>query len=314
MESINKLDLSVLPIGKTIRGEVAVTSAQRKTARNGSYAVVTFTDGKNTIEGKRWQYDGELPKLGSVLFIIATVDEYRGTKSLNVQRWREGVLDPTAFEAESPVPVQWLKDKFELWISRIDDPDYKAIVQALYEPVLDLWMTKPAAKGIHHNYKGGLLQHTVETVEVAWKQYVAMQDISEMEVDRDLLIAGALLHDVGKLSGYEMIGGAIDLSTAGKFMEHIVLGTSAIINCRTLFNPHTEEVELKIQKLCHCIAAHHGKLEYGSPVQPVLIEAYLIHMADSISATCTLMSNALENTQEEWTEKVYPLNRSLYHG
>jgi len=309
---MDKLELKALEVGATVRGELAVTKAEKKTARNGAYAMLTLTDGELSIVGKRWQYDDELPKVGEVLFIIATVDEYRGTKGVNISRWRAGELPAEEFTVKGPVDIKVLREQLVDTIELIQDGTYKAVVTELFRLYTNKWYTQPAAMGVHHNYVGGLLQHTMEVVTIAMAQAVALEATSGILVDMNLLIAGALLHDIGKVYTYEFQGAAIEMTTEGKLLEHITIGTHMILRYDT--DNSCAAHNRKVHKLAHCVAAHHGNLEWGSPILAVMPEAMMIHYADQISAKSAMMNTARKQTTNEWTDKQYQLGVSIYNG
>ena len=307
-----RLSISTLEVGAVVRGELAVTKAEKKVARNGAYAMLTLTDGELTIVGKRWQYDDELPQVGSVLFIIATVDEYRGTKGVNISRWRAGELPAEEFAVKGPIDLEVLREQLSDTLVLIQDSAYRAITEDLFRLHINQWYTKPAAIGVHHNYVGGLLQHTLEVVTIALAQSVALESMAGMSIDMDLLMAGALLHDLGKIRTYEFQGAAIEMTTEGKLLEHITMGTHMILSYET--DNSCELYNRKVQKLAHCVAAHHGCLEWGSPVLAMMPEAMLIHYADQISAKSAMMDAARKQTDREWTDKQYQLGVSIYNG
>jgi len=163
-----------------------------------------------------------------------------------------------------------------------------------------MYLHSPSAISRHHNYIGGNLEHTVGVIRLC-------QNISEMypSVNTDLLLSGALLHDIGKLKEYTYAA-AIDISDEGNFIGHIVIGEQwireKIQELRT--NGETFPVELEHQ-LVHLILSHHGKYEWGSPKLPKLLEACILHHADLMDSQVKnylqMIQDAKKQTDEEWT-------------
>jgi len=141
----------------------------------------------------------------------------------------------------------------------------------------DRWRAAPAAKIYHQAYRHGLLEHSLSVASG-----VSAMASTFPGIDRDVAVAGALLHDIGKIEAYEQDGGAIDLSDAGRLQGEIPLGYYRVR--RTIegiegFPPEAAEAVL------HIVLSHHGKLEHGSPVTPCTREAVLVHMIDNLGGT-----------------------------
>jgi len=156
-----------------------------------------------------------------------------------------------------------------------------------------MYLHSPSAISRHHNYIGGNLEHTVGVIRLC-------QNISEMypSVNKDLLLSGALLHDVGKLKEYTYAA-AIDISDEGNFIGHIVIGEQWI---RTNGEEFSTELE---HQLIHLILSHHGKYEWGSPKLPKLLEACILHQADLMDSQVKnylqMIQDAKKLTDEDWT-------------
>jgi 3'-5' exoribonuclease len=165
---------------------------------------------------------------------------------------------------------------------------------------VSLYKHSPSAISHHHNYVGGNLEHTVGVVRLC-------QNISEMypKVNKDLLIAGALLHDIGKLKEYRYAA-AIDVTEEGNFVGHIVIGErwvrEKIDELRTSGKAFSKELE---NQLIHLILSHHGRYEWGSPKMPKLVEAIILHQADLMDSQVKnfmqMVEDAKKLTDEDWT-------------
>ena len=166
----------------------------------------------------------------------------------------------------------------------------------------------PGGKLWHHNYVGGLLEHTLKIVEFCKKAC----ELYEM-VDRDLLIAGALLHDLGKISQYE-VSSFIDYSDEGRLIGHIVEGDRIVTEKIKEMADFPEELAMRLR---HLILSHQGELEMGSPVVPQTLEAIILHNADEMDAKAGAFRRIIESEQEpgkKWSSFVKLINRFIYFG
>ena len=176
------------------------------------------------------------------------------------------------------------------------------------EEFVGRFLRAPAARVWHHSYLGGLAQHVRDMALIALR-------VAEVypEIDRDLLLAGVLVHDLGKVEELE-ITNRIDYSDPGRLIGHIVLGTALIderIRAVADFPPDTA------LRLKHMILSHHGLLEHGSPVVPMTIEAILLHYIDNLDAQARGALQVLDRDTGRfgrWTEYVKLLDRFLYRG
>lgn len=167
-------------------------------------------------------------------------------------------------------------------ISEIKNPYLKEILDSFFKnsELKNKFLSAPAAKIHHHNYKGGLLVHTNEVVEIC-KTIAKLYN----DIDGDLLITGAILHDIGKIETYSYETNDIDIKYEGRMLDHLFIGANMLeTNMKKINAPKT----LKI-KLIHLILSHHGKTElgWGSTVDPKIPEAIALHQADDMSAKIT---------------------------
>jgi len=164
----------------------------------------------------------------------------------------------------------------------------------------------PAAKGIHHAYRGGLVDHILSVLRLAHRMadhYPAL--------DRDLLVAGALLHDIGKVSELSYDKG-FDYTDEGRLVGHLVMTAQMIREKASQIPGFSKELE---QHLTHIVIAHHGQLEYGSPKLPVTLEAYVVHMIDSLdSRIASWMELMQKDSNDRWTDVSRLYERHLWKG
>ena len=199
-----------------------------------------------------------------------------------------------------------MEKDFNAFFLEIKNPTWSKIVHYLVKKYHDRFFTFPAAKKNHHAFAGGLAYHTLSILRLA-KAVTEEYDF----VDRSLLYAGAMLHDLGKV--IELSGPiATRYTLEGNLVGHIVLIDEQIVEaCQNLgIDQQSQDVIL----LRHMILAHHGLMEYGSPVQPHLMEAEILHHLDDLDASIQMMKGALDHTEKgEFSERIFGLDgRNFY--
>ncbi len=176
-------------------------------------------------------------------------------------------------------------------------------IVAANEAKLKIW---PAARAVHHAYRGGFLEHVLKVAEVG-RSLAAQYD-----ADGDLVIAGALLHDIGKLQELDY-----DVTTSytrdGNLIGHITLGAVQVADAIRKIPDFPEALR---SALIHLIASHHGERDHGSPVEPMTIEAYILAAADNLDATINQVRHAMRQKDgtDEFTSYQPRLGRSLWKG
>lgn len=184
--------------------------------------------------------------------------------------------------ATNEVDVSNYIARIKSYIDKIDDEDIKELVIYLYNTYNDKLTIWPAAVSVHHNYRHGLIQHLCNVARQAIVMATCYTDIS-----MDLVIAGALLHDIGKLQEYTEDG---KISDSGKYRDHISCGQLMIYEAYNKLGCKVDERD--INRLLHIIISHHGKLEWGSPKTPVCKEAFIVHQADYIDTNMYILHDS----------------------
>ncbi|QRK07806.1 HD domain-containing protein [Archangium violaceum] len=196
----------------------------------------------------------------------------------------------------------------EIITERVNDPHVKALLLAfLDDPQIAAGLPQaPAAKGVHHAYRGGLADHLLSVMRLTLR----VADHYPM-ADRDLLLAGAFLHDVMKVAEISPEKG-FEYTDEGKLVGHLVM-TAQKIREKTLSLPNFPP--LLEQHLTHIVLSHHGRLEYGSPKLPVTIEAHIVHALDSLDSRIASWVEAMQrDPNDKWTENLRLYERSLWKG
>jgi 3'-5' exoribonuclease len=222
-------------------------------------------------------------RAGSVVFVQGTLsaDERFGTRIVV-----ESVRAAAAHEYEhhrlvdGPArPCALLEADLRELESTIQDPHLRALLALILGPETETWALfrdAPAAKRYHQAYRHGLLEHSLTVA-----QAVSAISATFGGIDRDVAVTGALLHDIGKLEAYALVGEGIEMTDQGRLYGEIPLGYYRVRRATEAIDGFPERLA---QALAHIILSHHGSLEHGSPVVPCTREATLVHMADNLGA------------------------------
>lgn len=303
------MKIAELEVGKVCDITLAVKSATaRETKAKKPYLSLEFYDGTETIVGNYWDWtSGNVPDINTVLDINAQVTEWQGKKQLNVKSLKKNTTrDISEFAPKSNHDISTIYKEAYALISDVKDDLLRNLTLSILEELRDRWLFVPAAAGVHHAYIGGTLIHSLSVAKLA-KSMAANID----EANDDLCVVGGMLHDIGKLFTYYMRDVSITVTDDGQLYDHIFMGAEFIGNYADSHIDSDDYFSMKkIQLLRHIILSHHGELEYGSPVTPKCIEAYIVNHADNLDATVEQIRGASVNvpTNVKWTERVYTLN------
>lgn len=292
--------------------QLLVVSALKGTNNNGSpYLSVTLQDRSGTIDGKIWDAnsnDYEIFKEGNIVRVNANVISYKEKLQLKIMSGEK--LDVNSISLEkfaiaAPVPQEELIKRLNAVIETIKDPDCLLIVKTIINEHYKDFITYPAAAKIHHDYMCGLLYHTVSMAELA------LEIASHYpEVNQDILVSGALIHDIGKT--IEFTSPILTkYSLEGKLLGHI-----SIMN--VILTETCEKLKIKGEVpvlLEHMVLSHHGKLEYGSPVLPLTREALLLSMIDEMDSKMNVLYKALSVTEPgEFSQRIFALDDRTFYN
>jgi 3'-5' exoribonuclease len=246
-------------------------------------------------------------KVGSLVKVKGTSLLYKDSlqlKVLEIAPVDTNEVDISQFVTVSPIPSQVLRDTLQGAVESIVNPDIRRIVEAIYKKYDREIYSSPAATRNHHEYFGGLATHVSGMLQLTEAVCTIYPD-----VNRDYLVAGVLLHDVGKI--IELGGSSItEYTTEGKLLGHITISQTMVRETAEELGIDSEAVTV----LRHIILAHHGKREFGSPVLPLTLEAEVLHMIDDMDAKINMICKELNETKRgEFTKKIFSLdNRSFY--
>ena len=296
-------------VGSMIEADLVVKSAVAKeTKAKKPYLSVEFFDGQESISGNYWDWtSGNIPPVNAILTVKAQVTEWQGTKQLNIKSLVACTnRDISEFMPKSAFDIDFIYSAAKQLMLTVEDETLRTIALKALEDLEQLWRLVPGAVSIHHNFVGGTLVHSFNVACLA-SALAANMD----QVNRDLAVVGGMLHDIGKLYTYKIDGVNIDRTANGKLYEHIFMGAEFIGNfAEAHVNIDDPYVYGKVRLLRHIILAHHGSLEFGSPVTPQCIEAYIVHHADALDAAHEQLrvASGKSAATSNWTDKVWGLN------
>ena len=301
-----RMKFADMEVGQTYECPLAVLSASARTTKaNKPYLMMELYDGFDSIQCMYWDWSGEAgPKRNTVYDFKVECGEYMGKKQLTCRKVKLNTTEMLEdFMPQGSHDVSKAFNDFYQMATDIKDDFYRTIALDIIEQTQPLWLHVPGAKNIHHNYMGGTLVHSLGVARKA-------KAIAEVTtgVWMDLVVIGAMFHDIGKLFTYSLEGITIDMTDDGQLLDHVFIGAEFVGNMaeQHLRSPWDET---KIQMLRHVILSHHGKKEFGSPVTPKCLEAHIVHHADSLDVAEELINVASEQAgQVRWTEKIWALD------
>lgn len=265
------------------------------------YDSVTLQDKTGTLDAKIWDVGSVgIDDFETLDYIAVTGDitSFQGSLQLSIKRVRkcgEGEYHPKDYLPVSDKDVDEMYRQLMEYITSVKNPYYGELLHVFFdnEAFAKRFKFHSAAKSVHHGFVGGLLEHTLGVTKNC--DYFAQ---NYPFLKRDLLITAAIFHDVGKLKELSVFP-ENDYTDAGQLLGHIMIGAEWVGEAIRNINgfPAVLANELK-----HCILAHHGELEYGSPKKPALVEALALCFADNIDAKMETFKEAMNQTPENTTE------------
>ena len=268
--------------GQTVRGLFAVgRSGVRKTRTGKAFLTLELTDRTGTLKGVGWDLAALAPRLeaGCVVHVTGRVEQYQAETQIKLEEVTPvpGPVSSEFFIADGPQEREHLAERLERVRAGIATPYLKELLDRLFDDrdLLEAYLTFPAAKLRHHAYRGGLAEHSLNMAEHA--RYCAG---FYPELDGDLLVVSALLHDIGKIREYRM-DVMIDYSEPGRMEGHVVLGDRMVRRITDAIPEFPEEIRCH---LSHLILSHQGRLEHASPVTPKSLEGVVLHALDLLDS------------------------------
>ena len=310
---MEKTQIKDLQTNQEVIGYYLVKEAALKEGANGCYLDIMLSDSTGTMNAKIWKCDPEDAERytkGTLVKVMARIAEFRGKPQMNIAKIRkakkEDGVNIEEFVSAAPLEATQMYERVMDFARSIEDADIRKVCFNFLEKNRRELLYYPAAKAMHHAIRSGLLYHMMRMLQVA-EQIAGIYQV----LDRDLLIAGVILHDiekVGELDSDEL--GLAEYTLEGELLGHLVMGVKNIAR-------YCEEADIPGEKslvLQHMVLSHHQRPEYGSPKMTMIHEAEVLHYIDMLDAGVFSFEDALKDLKPgEMSERVFSLeNRRVY--
>ena len=291
--------------------QALVGQTSQGTNKSGTpYLNIELRDSSGSLPSKKWEIEDEDKDIfvsGNIVEVMIEIINYNSSlqgKILRAKPLSVDEVDVSRFVKAPPLPKEELVERFNRLVNSIKDKDCKLILDYFIKKFGQKIYDAPAASSVHHEFGSGLLMHSVSLAEHAdyFSKYYK-------DINRDLIVTGALIHDFGKM--IELEGPAVyRYSVEGKLLGHISIMCGEIRIAQKELGI-TSEIPLLLE---HIVLSHHGQLEFGSPIMPLTREALLISMIDNLDSKMLVLDKAYEDIDDgEFTQKIFSLdNRSFY--
>jgi len=310
-----QLSLSSLKIKDKVEHFLLLTNYSVKSTKTGKeYLDLELRDESLMISAKMWSNFESFvsnAKIGTVIKVLGSMDEFNNQPQIKIERIRlaksDDNVNPTDFLPKSKRPLKEMETELADRINVLSNQHLRKLLELIFTGEnFTKYKTVPAGKAWHHAYISGLIEHTLEIVKIC----DLMCDIHP-EINRELIIAGAILHDFGKIEELEIEKG-FDYTDKGKLVGHIVIVANIIEKTANKIEGFPEELK---NHLLHLVLSHQGKLEFASPVVPKTLEAIVLYHADELSAKTNAYKGAILaelDSDKIWTRYLPLAETSLF--
>ncbi len=316
MKSITQI--SSFKEGTSIQGfYLCIEKHLRHTRAGDLYLDVVLRDNTGTVHAKVWDKVDEFNEkfsAGNPVAVKGNVESFQDRPQLvikkintaSVQHYGRYGYDPVLIVPASPYDPQTMWKTVVQIISKMKNTFLKKVVSSIYREHKEQLLLHPASVMMHHNYRSGFMEHVLSMAKIAEKLTPLYM------VDHDLVMAGVLLHDIGKLIEISPDLEA-EYTDDGNFIGHIVIGRDMVREAIAAIKGFPKELQ---QKLEHIILSHQGRYEWQSPKQPNFQEALLVHLIDNLDAKMNMMKQAIEEDQQvgKWTDRKNIFHTALFKG
>lgn len=304
---LNQLDLNTLSKNDQVNHFLVIRKIELRSTRAGKDFLSTELGDKTaSLNASIWEGFAEIAakgKTGDVVKVTGTIEEYQGALQIRIASVKLATaadnVSPKDFLPESKRNLEEMKKEFNQIIKSISDVHLSNLTKQVFSVErFEMFCNAPAGKSWHHAYIHGLLEHTLEIIKIC-----ELMCEFHNELNRDLLIAGAMLHDVGKIEELSF-DSSFDYTDKGKLVGHIVIVSNLVRDEIKTIPGFPVELE---NNLVHLILSHQGKLEHASPVVPKTVEAIALYQADELSAKVNAYKNALNSEirgDSNWTRYI----------
>lgn len=279
------------------------------------YLNLKLRDMTGEVDGRVWERATEMNNIfqtGDIILIQSYAVSFRNVVQLSISKIT--VVDDPAISPADYLPSS-ASDSSEMFeslmniIRTIENPHLKTLLELIFsdEEIADSFQKAPAAKGFHHAYIGGLLEHTLSVT-----QLLDLVANHYQQANRDLIITGGILHDIGKIHELSFKG-SMNYTDEGRLIGHIVMAVELVDTKIAEIADFPKQLALELR---HILLSHHGTLEYGSPKRPKTIEALIVNFIDDLDAKMNAFGEFISNSGNEssWTPYHRLLERFIYRG
>ncbi len=303
--------------GDKILDSFLVTEKNLAFSQKGApYLNLRLKDRTGEVEGKIWENADEWDrqfKKGDVIQVQSRAVSFKNTLQLSihdVEKLDEPDINPADFFPSAGRDIEEMFAELMSCVEEVGTPYLKSLLESFFkdESIATLFKKAPAAKSFHHVYIGGLLEHTLSVVRL-------LERVADHYngIDRDMLISGGLLHDIGKIYefSYDRI---IDYSDQGRLVGHIVIGVEMLDKKINTIKDFPENAAMELR---HLLLSHHGTQEFGSPKRPKTPEALIVHYADDLDAKVNAFQHFIDESPDDdskWTPFHRLFERFIYKG
>jgi 3'-5' exoribonuclease len=264
----------------------------RNTRTGSSYLSTELGDKTASMNANVWEGFSEVAdkaKIGDIVKVVGSIEEFQGALQIKVSSIKlatsKDKVSPIDFLPVSSRDLEVMKKEFNQKINSLTNGYLSKLLQQIFtDERFEKFCLAPAGKSWHHAYVHGLLEHTLEIIKIC-----ELMCEFHSEINRDLLIAGAILHDVGKTVELSY-NSAFEYTDEGKLIGHIVIAAAIVKDEIKKIHDFPKQLE---DNILHLVLSHQGKLEHASPVVPKTIEAIALYQADELSAKVNAYKNAL---------------------
>jgi 3'-5' exoribonuclease len=303
--------------GEKIKSSFLVAEKNLAYSQKGApYLGIRLRDKTGDIEGRVWDNVSALDPVfrkGDIIHVQGRAVSYRDNIQLavlEIRKMEEAEINPWDYFPTCKGDTEEMFHSLKKDVASVENPWLRTLLESFLDDgeMAAKLKRAPAAKGFHHAYLGGLLEHTLSMVRIL--DFLAGHYPT---ASRDMLIAGGILHDIGKVEEFSY-DRAIDYTTPGRLIGHIIMGVEMIDRRIAAIEGFPEDLALELK---HLVLAHHGELDFGSPKRPKTLEALIVHFADDLDAKVMAFQEFIRNSggeESEWTLFHRFFERFLYKG
>jgi 3'-5' exoribonuclease len=310
--TMSRQTISSFVEGEKIQTSLLITQMNRGITNSGApYLSFVLQDQSGSIDAKLWDAKDDLlsgVEAGKVVLVSAEVLKYRNALQLRIYslaKLEDNQFNPSDYVMATDLSLEFMQKRINETLLSMQDVVYRDLCTSIIEDLQEKLYSYPAAAKNHHDFVGGLATHMISMLDLG-EAFCTLYPM----LNRDLLLAGILLHDLGKID--ELSGPILtEYTVEGKLVGHISIMQSKVAEkAKALGYQDSEQVTL----MRHMILSHHGEYEFGSPVLPMVMEAEMLTFIDNVDARMNMFAKALESVKPgEWTPRIFPLeNRSFY--